>query len=146
MWYERNLPVKKSYVYIAWGVVYAICVGLSYVAPESAFEKALLMLCGLIFFIPPAWLLWRAKRENCRKTLKVLRLISGGALISGTVLLALNMLSVFWGPRAGLVLYVLFTMFAAPMGCIQSWALSLFLWACVLMVTLPPRKGRPGQK
>ena len=134
--------MKKSYVYIAWGVLYAICVGLSFVAPESSAEKALLILCGLIFFIPPGYLLWRAKKENCRKTFRVLRLISGGALVLSTVLLMLNMLSVFWSSRAGLVLYVLFTMFATPMGCIQSWALSLFLWACVLMVTLTNRPGR----
>ena len=141
MWYERKLLVKKSYVYIAWGVLYAICVGLSFVAPESGFEKALLVLCGLIFFLPPAYLLWRAGKENCRKTLLILRLLSIGVLALSTALLMLNMLSVYWSPRTGLVLYVLLVMFAPPVGCIQSWALSLFLWACVLMVTI-----RPGRK
>lgn len=138
--------VKKSYVYAVWGVLYAICVGLSFVAPENAFEKTLLVLTGLIFFLPPAYLLWRAKKENCRKTFLILRLISGGVLVLSTVLLMLNFLSVYWSARAGLVVYVLLAMFAPPIVCVQSWALSLFLWACVLMITLPSRKHRPGQK
>ena len=134
--------MKKSYIYAAWGVVYAVCVGLSFVAPENAFEKTLLVLTGLIFFLPPAYLLWRAKKENCRKTFFVLRLISGGVLVLSTVLLILNFLSVYWGAQAGLVLFVLLTMFSPPMACIQSWALSLFLWACILMVSLKYRPGR----
>lgn len=138
--------MKKSYVYAAWGVLYGICVGLSFAGPENAFEKTLLVLTGLIFFVPPAYLLWRAKKENCRKTLLVLRLISGGVLVLSTVLLMLNFLSVYWSARTGLVLYVLLAMFSPPMGCIQFWALGLFLWACVLMLTLPTRQNRPGQK
>ena len=134
--------MKKSYVYIAWGLLYAVCVGLSFVAPEDAVEKALLILTGLIFFLPPAYLLWRAKKENCRKTLLVLRLISGGVLVCSTLLLMLNFLSVYWSTRTGLVLYVLLTMFSPPIACIQSWALGLFLWACILMVSLSPRPGR----
>ena len=134
--------MKKSYVYAAWGVLYCICVGLSFVAAENAFEKALLVLTGLIFFLPPAYLLWRAKKENCRKTFLILRLISGCVLALSTVLLMLNFLSVYWGARVGLVLYVLLVMFSAPMVCIQSWALSLFLWACILMISLPRLRGR----
>ena len=138
--------MKKLYIYAVWGVLYGICVGLSFVTPENAFEKTLLVLTGLIFFLPPAYLLWRAKKENCRKTLLVLRLISIAVLVSSTVLLMLNFLSVYWSARTGLVLYVLLAMFSPPTACMQSWALALFLWACVLMITLPTRKSRPDRK
>jgi hypothetical protein len=40
------------------------------------------------------------------------------------------------------VLYVLLAMFTAPMICGQSWVLSLFLWACLLMLSLPEKKSK----
>ena len=56
------------------------------------------------------------------------------------VFLVLNFLSVYFSAHTGLVVYVLLVMFSAPMVCSQIWVLSLFLWACLLMVTLPEIK------
>ena len=135
--------MKKNYVYTLWAVLYCVCVGLGFVPNPAGIGKLLLVLTGLIFFLPPGYLLWRAKRENCPKTFLTLRLISAGVLALSLVLLVLNFLSVNWSANTGLVLYVLLVMFSAPMACCQYWALGLFLWACVLMVSL---KSRPDQK
>ncbi len=128
--------MKKTVVYGIWAVLYCICVGLGFVSEPEGFGKALLVMSGLIFFLPPFYLAWRAWNEKCRRTMLTLRLISGSALVLSLVLLVLNFLSVYVSARNGLVLYVLLVMFTAPMVCIQYWALSLFLWACILMISL----------
>ena len=136
--------MKKSYLYAAWGVLYALCVGLGFVEKAAGFGKFLLVLVGILFFLPPFWLLWQAKKEANRKTLKALRFVSIGFLALSLILLVANFLSVYLSAETGLVLYVLLVMFSVPMVCIQYWALGLFLWACLLFATLPAQ--RPCQK
>jgi len=136
--------MKKTVVYVLWGVLYCLCVGLGFVQNPVGLGKALLVITSLIFFLPPFYLIWRSKKENDRRTQLVLRCISGGALALSVVLLVLNFLSVYFSAHTGLVLYVLLVMFSAPMVCSQYWFLSLFLWASILMITLQGR--RPYQK
>ena len=136
--------MKKSVLYIIWGVLYCACVGFSFVGDLTAGEKAFLFAISLLFFVPPFILAFQAKKEQSRKTLLALRLISVGVLSLSLILLVLNFLSVYFSTKAGLVLYVLLVMFSAPMVCSQYWFLGLFLWASLLMVTLP--KKRPCQR
>lgn len=136
--------MKKSVFYIAWGVLYCLCVGFGFLPNPQGAGKALLVLLSLLFFLPPFLLLWGANKENDRKTLLVLRSVSGSILVLTLLLLILNLLSVYVSPAAGLTLHVLLVMFSAPMVCGQYWVLSLFLWALLLMLTLPTK--RPCQK
>lgn len=135
----KGIAMKKSYLYAIWGVLYCACVGFSFIKASTAGEKAFLVALSLGFFVPPFTLVFWAKKEESRKTLLALRLVSISVLALTVVLLALNFLSVYSSSHAGLVLYVLLVMFTAPMVCSQYWVLSLFLWACLLMVTLPKR-------
>lgn len=128
--------MKKSFVYGAWAVLYCLCAGLGFVTNPAGLGKALLIALSLLFFLPPFYLAWLAGKEKCRKTMLALRLISGCVLGLSAILLVLNFLSVSFSSQTGLVLYVLLVMFSAPMVCGQVWFLSLFLWACVLMVSL----------
>lgn len=132
--------MKKTYIYAAWVTLYCLCVALGFVPNPQGFGKFLLTVTGFIFFLPPFYLLYLAKKENSRKTLLVLRLLSIVSLSVSLVLLILNLLSVYFSQQTGLVLHVLLVMFTAPMGCIRYWVLSLFLWACLLMLT---RQKRP---
>ncbi len=136
--------MKKAYLYAAWGVLYALCMGLGFVENATGFGKFLLVLTGILFFLPPLWLLLQAKKEENRKTLKALRFVSIVFLALSVILLILNFLSVYLSAEAGLVLHVLLVMFSVPMVCIQYWALGLFLWACLLFATFPAQ--RPCQK
>ena len=139
--------MKKSIVYSIWAALYCICVGLGFVKEPAGFGKFLLAATGLIFFLPPFYLMWLALKEKSHRTLLALRLISGCALACSTVLLVLNFLSVYFSARTGLVLYVLLVMFSAPMVCGQYWALSLFLWACLLILSLRrSEKSSPAQR
>lgn len=128
--------MKKSVIYIIWAALYCICVGLGFVENPQGMGKALLAATSFIFFLPPYYLMWLAKKENSRKTIVVLRLISGSVLILSVILLALNVMSVNFSSHTGLVLYVLLVMFSAPMVCGQYWFISLFLWASLLMLSL----------
>ena len=134
--------MKKSIIYTLWGVLYAICVGLSFVAATDTYGRVLLNITGILFFLPPGYLLWQANKKKDKKTIRFLRILSICVLVLAMVLICLNFASANWSVQTGLTLYVMLVMFAAPIGCVQSWALGLFLWACVLMVTLlyPGRK------
>ena len=132
--------MKRSVVYAIWAVLYVLCAALGFVTPATGFAKAMLTFASLIFFVPGFYLAFLAKKENNRKAMLALRLVSGGILALTVVFLVLNFLSVYFNAQTGLVLYVLLVMFSAPMVCSQVWVLSLFLWACLLMVTLPEFK------
>lgn len=136
--------MKKSVLYIIWAVLYCACVGLGFVDAPQGLGKVLLVAVSVGFFVLPYSLAFRAIKEEDRKTLRVLRLVSICELALALILLVLNFLSVYFSAHTGLVLYVLLVMFTAPMVCGQNWFLSLFLWACLLMLTL--QRKRPCQK
>jgi len=133
---------KNTILYIVWAVLYCLCVGLGFVSNPTAGEKAFLMILSIGFFLPPYWLYFVARKENSRKTVLVLRLISIGTLVLTLLLLILNFLAVNFSAETAMVLGVLLTMFSAPMVCSQVWVVPLFLWATLMMLTLqtPCRK------
>ena len=135
---------KKKVLYIAWAVLYCVCVGLGFVQNPTAGEKIFLLALSIGFFVPPFYLVFQARKEKSRKTLLALRLVSIGILVLSLILLVLNFLSVYFSAHTGLVLYVLLVMFTPPMVCGQNWFLSLFLWACLWMLTR--QKKCPCQK
>ena len=141
---KRSFSVKKSVLYIVWGILYCACVGCSFIPDPGPVGKGLLVGLSLLFFAPPFYLLFRARKEESRKTLLALRLVSVGILVLSLILLVLNFLSVYFSAHTGLVLYVLLVMFTPPMVCAQSWFLSLFLWAVLMMLSF--QKKCPCQK
>lgn len=135
--------MKKTTLYILWGIAYGICLGVGFLPNLAGFWQFAAILLGILFFVPPFLLLVRGKKEQSRKTLLALRLLSIISLVLSLILLVLNFLSVYFSETAGLWLYVLLGMFACPIYCIKYWFLSLFLWACLLFATFPaPRPDR----
>ena len=130
---------KNTVLYIIWAVLYCACVGFSFVGETTVGEKAFLIALSVLFFVPPYWLYVLAKKENNRKTLLVLRLISIIVLALVPILFFLNVLSVNYTATFGLVVFVLFTMFSPPLLTSQTWIIPLFLWAVLMMLTLPKR-------
>ena len=127
--------MKKTLIYGLWAVLYCICVGLGFVSEPEGLGKGLLVATALIFFLPPFYLVFTAKKEKDRKTVLVLRLVSIGVLALSLIFLVLNFLSVYFSAETGLVLYVLLVMFSAPMICGQYWVMSLFLWAILMILS-----------
>ena len=134
--------MKKRILYIAWGILYALCAGLGHITQPTDAQSVALTLLSLVFFVPGAILLADALRSSDRKTLLVLRWISGASLGLTLLMLVANVFSVLGSEVLGAVLYELLIFVSVPMVCSQHWVLSLFLWACLFFATLPVKKKK----
>ena len=103
--------MKKSIIYTGWGVLYCLCVGFSFIPNPQGAGKALLVMVSLLFFVPPFVLLFLAKKENSRKSLSVLRLLSICGLGLALIPLVLNFLWVDFSADTGRLLYVALVVF-----------------------------------
>lgn len=128
--------MKKSYLYAAWLILYILCTILSSIQPESTGLSVFMTMLSLCFFVPGGLLLHRALKEGDRKEVLRLRLISGLSLGLTFLLIVLNFLSLGMSEAMGNFLYALLIIVSCPMVCSQYWVLSLFLWACLLTVTV----------
>ena len=120
--------MKNKLLYVLWGVLFSICAGLGFMPEASGWTAAL----SVAFFIPPAVVLYRGDR-NSAKLVSALAALSLGLTL---VLLIANMWSVAASEAVGTALYYLLVIVSAPMVSSGCWALSLFLWACLLMAGL----------
>lgn len=130
---------NKPY-YIAWGVLYALCAGLSFIPEPAGALKGFMTVLALGFFVPPAVILYRAVQARQQQTVALIGYLSLGSLVLTFVLLLLNFLSFGASQAAGSLIYWLLILVSVPMICSGAWILSLFLWACLLMVSLKFRK------
>lgn len=134
--------MKKRSLYIAWGVLYSICAGLGFIPEPEGVLTGLMVTLSLLFFVPPAMLLYHAVSREQYGTIRLIRNLSLASLGATLVTLVVNFLSVGASEAAGDVLYGLLILVSAPMICSRLWVLSLFLWACLLMVCLKYAKKK----
>ncbi len=123
-------------LYWIWGGLFILCALLGFIPEPEGFVGGGLTAVGICFFVPGSLLAHRATQSADAKTLGILRSLSLCSLVSTLVLLVLNLLSGNAGSAMGDFLYGLLVVLSAPMVCCQYWVLSLFLWACLLMVSL----------
>ena len=128
--------MKKSMLYTLWAGLFIICAGLGFIPNPTGAGRVLMTLLSVAFFAPPAVLLYRANREKDIRTLELLRNFSALSLLLTMILLIVNLLSAFRSEWLGNVVHGILIMVSSPMVCSGYWALSLFLWACLLMVSL----------
>ncbi|MBO5953743.1 MAG: hypothetical protein J6Q53_06480 [Oscillospiraceae bacterium] len=128
--------MRDNKQYLIWGVLFILCAGLGFIPEPEGLIKAIMVLVSFLFFVPPGWLLYRAVRSGNRQGLCCLRNLSAISLGLTLVLLVVNFLSVGASEAVGNYLYGLLVIFSAPMVCSQFWAVSLFLWACLMMTAL----------
>ena len=94
--------------------------------------EALPVLTGALFFLPPAWILIRARQSKKKEACKLIRNLSAASLGLTALLLTGNFLSVLGSAAVGQMLHSLLAVVSTPMLCSGFWAMSLFLWACLL--------------
>jgi len=119
-------------LFALWGGLFALCAGLGLV-PEP---NLLTTLAALACFVPPALLLYRAGKKQDVHTLKLVRNLAALSLGLTLVLLIVNFLTALRSEALGTLVYYILVIVSSPMVCSGHWALSLFLWACLLMVSL----------
>ena len=136
------MKLNKYMLLIIWAGMYVLCAVLGFLPPQEGANQALLVVMALLFFLPPAVLLYRAIPREQWGTVRLIRNLSAASLFLTAVVLILNFLSVGSAEAVGDVLYAVLILVSVPMVCMQSWIASLFLWAVLLMVTLKYRKKK----
>ena len=134
--------MKQSLWYALWGGLFIICAGLGFIPEPAGGARIVLRLVSLGFFVPPGYLLYRASQRKDTFTLRLIRNLSAMSLGLTLVLLVGNMASVLGSRFLGNLLHTLLVIVSSPMICSGSWALSMFLWACLLMVSLQQLKKK----
>ena len=123
--------MNKKLLYMLWAGLFVLCAGLGFIPePEGAFKIALTCI-SLVFFVPPAWLLYRGDMSDAKLVCNLSALSLGLTLI----LLVLNFLTALQSDFLGQVLHYTLVIVSSPMICSGHWAMSLFLWACLLIAS-----------
>ena len=128
--------MNKKLLYILWSGLFILCAALGFLPEPEGALGAVLTAISLAFFLPPALLLHRAYKQRDPDTAKLIRNLSCLSLGFSLVLLILNFLTALRSEFLGRVLHYILVIVSAPMICSGHWAMSLFLWACLLMVSL----------
>ena len=128
--------MNKKVLTILWGGLFIVCAGLGFIPEPEESVQILMTAVSLLFFLPPALLLYGAGKNRSRDTTLLIRNLSALSLGLTMVLLILNFLTVLSSETLGLILHYVLTIVSCPMICSGHWALSLFLWACLLVASL----------
>jgi len=129
---KEEFPMSIKQLFTLWGVMFIVCAGLGFIPEPHGILRGVLTVCALIFFLPGAMLLRLGQKRQDRHTLSLVRSLSVASLGLTLVLLVLNFLTALRSEALGDVLYYVLTIVSSPMVCSGYWALSLFLWACLL--------------
>ena len=136
--------MKKSNLWAGWAAMYSICLTFSFIPNPQGVLSGFMLILGLLFFLPPAMLLYWAIPRREFKVIRRIRTISLVSLILTFILLILNFMSLAFSYDVGMAIYVALLFVSVPMVCSQAWVVSLFLWAALLWGSLfslkPPKK------
>jgi hypothetical protein len=119
--------MSNTVLYALWGGLYALCAGLGFVAAPGPTLRLLMIALSLLHFVPPLLL----NRKGDRRTLTLVRNLSGIWLVLCCVLLVGNFLSALASQWVGNLLHSLLTIVVSPLVAGDRWALVIFLWAYV---------------
>ena len=128
--------MKKSILYAAWAVLFILCAGLGFIPNPGLGGGILLTALSVIFFVPPALLVYFAAAEGDIRTLRLVRNLSILSLAVTLITLVLNVLCAVYSEILGNILHMILIIVSSPMICSGYWVLPLFLWACLLLVTV----------
>ncbi len=131
---------RKGKLYIAWGVMYVICTVLGFINTENGLLQAIFALISMGFFLPGGVLLYEAVGERDKKTVHTVRYLSIASLTLTVLTLIGNVLTLPASEAVGDRMYGLLIVVSTPMISSQAWAISLFLWACLLFGSFVKKK------
>ena len=123
--------MNKKLLYALWAGLFILCAGLGFIPEPEGGLQMLLTVVSLAFFLPPAWLLYRGDVSDAKLVCNLSALSLGLTLI----LLILNFLTALQSDFLGQVLHYTLVIVSSPMICSGHWAMSLFLWACLLIAS-----------
>ena len=125
--------MKKHYLFALWGGLFTLCAALGFIPAPGTALKILLTLLSVAFFIPGALLLYLSAKKGDRSMAELVRNLAAASLAFTLLLIVANFFSALGGETLGNILYSVLAIVSAPMVCSGYWALSLFLWACLMI-------------
>ena len=128
--------MKNRFIYALWGALFILCALLGFIPEPVGGLRTLLTGLSILFFLPPALLVWKGRREEDRQTLLLVRNLSIVSLSLSVGLIIANFLTVFRSELLGDILHGVLAVVSSPMICSGHWAMSLFFWACLLISSL----------
>ena len=128
--------MKSQFLYGLWGALFILCAGLGFIPEPAGALRVLLTGRSILFFLPPAVLVWKGRREKDRQTLMLVRNLSIVSLGLSVGLIIANFLMAFRSELLGDILHGVLVVVSSPMICSGHWAMSLFFWACLLISSL----------
>ena len=128
--------MNYRFLYALWGALFILCAGLGFIPEPAGAVKVLLTALSILFFLPPAALLWKARQAKDRAALSLVRGLSIASLSLSVGLIIANFLTAFRSELLGDILYGVLVVVSSPMICSGHWAMSLFFWACLLIASL----------
>ena len=132
--------MKKKSLFALWGGLFLVCGGLGFVPEPAGVVRWLLTVLSILFFLPPAVLVYQGRKTGDAHLLALIRNLSALSLGLTALLLILNFLTAFRSEVLGNILHAVLVVVSSPMICSGYWVLSLFLWACLLTASLSVRK------
>lgn len=127
---------NTKHLWIIWAGAYVVCTVCAFFPVAAGALTGLFVLLSLGFFVPPAFLIYKAMQNKWPKVLRIVRNLSLLSLGLTLVMILLNFLSIQASQEWGLVLYWMLILVSTPMICSQVWVIGLFGWAVLLMTTL----------
>ena len=134
--------MNRKLYFALWGGMFALCAGLGVVPAPTGFLKVLLTLLGIGFFVPGFLLLKQASKTGDRHALALIRNLAAASLGLTAVLLIANFLSVLGSELLGTLLYYVLVIVSTPMVCVQYWAISLYLWAYLMIACMKAHRKK----
>ena len=128
--------MRNRFLYALWGALFILCAGLGFIPESDGALKLLRTGLSILFFLPPALLIWKARQERNRAALLLVRNLSIVSLSLSVALIIANFLTVFRSQLLGDILHGILVVVSSPMICGGHWAMSLFFWACLLIASL----------
>ncbi len=128
--------MEKTIAKIIWVILFLVCGGMGLTPEPQGAVSILMIFLGILFFLPPGYLLVKGWMDKDQKTLKLLRNISLLSLGLSFGLMLANFLCVLAPQWMGDALYWTLAVVGVPMACLQNSYVSLFLWAVLLWASL----------
>ena len=125
--------MKKEYLFALWGGLFTLCAVLGFIPNTGKALQILMTLLSIAFFVPGGLLLRLSAKSGDRDIALLIRNLSAASLILTVLLIIANLFSALGSALLGNILYNILIVVSSPMVCSGYWALSLFLWACLMI-------------
>ena len=127
--------MNKKLLFIIWGALFTICAAFGFIGQPGSAVRILGILFSFGFFGLGGIILWQAHSAKDRATIALVRNLALASLLATLVMLVANFLSIFTSEVLGNILHYMLIVLSSPMTCAPNWATSLFLWACLMVVS-----------